>query len=57
MTPETAHSIVAVLDEAIQTVPDLRESLTEQALDRDLSSLVGNPIFDQWRRMILDTKR
>ena len=57
MTPETMHSIVAVLDEAIQNVPDFREGLTEHALDRDLVSLVGNPIFDQWRSEILDTKK
>jgi hypothetical protein len=57
MTPETAHSIMAVLEEAIQNVPDFRDGLTEQALDRDLSSLVGNPAFDQWRSVILDTKR
>lgn len=57
MTPETARSIVAVLDEAIQNAPEFREGLTEQALDRDLASLAGNPIFDQWRAAILDTKR
>lgn len=57
MTPETTHSIVAVLDEAIQNAPDFRDGLTEQALDRDLASLVGNPVFDQWRSVILGTKR
>jgi hypothetical protein len=57
MSPETMHSIVAVLDEAIRNVPDFREGLTEHALDRDLVSLVGNPIFDQWRSEVLDTKR
>jgi hypothetical protein len=56
MTPDTARSIVVVLDEAIQNVPDFREGLTEQTLDRDLASLVGNPGFDQWRRAILQTE-
>ena len=57
MTPETTRSIIAVLDEAIQNAPEFREGLTEQALDRDLVSLIGNPIFDQWRSVVLDTKR
>jgi hypothetical protein len=57
MTPETTRSIVAVLDEAIQNAPDFREDLTEHAFDRDLVSLVGNPIFDQWRSVVLETKR
>jgi hypothetical protein len=37
MTPDTARSIVVLLDEAIQNVPDFREGLTEQALDRNLA--------------------
>jgi len=57
MTPETTRSIVAVLDEAIQNAPEFCECLTEQAFDRDLVPLVGNPIFDQWRSVVLDTKR
>ncbi len=57
MTPETTQSIVAVLDEAIQNAPEFREGLTEQALDRDLVPLIGNPILDQWRNVILNTKR
>jgi tetratricopeptide (TPR) repeat protein len=57
MTPETVRSIVAVLDEAIQNAPDFCDGLSEQALDRDLASLVGNPIFDHWRGAILDTMR
>lgn len=57
MTPDTARSIVANLDEAIHYAPDFRDGLTEQSLDRDLVPLVGNSIFDQWRRGILETKR
>lgn len=56
-TPDTTRSIVAALDEAIRNAPEFCEGLTEQALDRDLVSLVGNPIFDQWRNVVLNTKR
>jgi len=57
LTPETTRSIIAVLDEAIQNAPEFREGLTEQALDRDLAPLIGNPVFDQWRERVLETKR
>jgi hypothetical protein len=57
MTPETTRSIIAVLDEAIRDAPEFREGLTEQALDRDLVPLIGNPIFDRWRSAIVEMKR
>jgi hypothetical protein len=57
LTPETTRSIVAVLDEAIQNAPEFCEGLTEQDLDRDLVPLIGNPVFDEWRSVVLDTKR
>ena len=57
LTPETTRSIVAVLDKAIRNAPDFRDGVGEEALDRDLAGLVGNPIFEEWRRAILDTRR
>lgn len=38
---------VAVLDEAIRNAPDFRDGVGEEALDRDLAGLVGNPIFEE----------
>ena len=57
LTPEATRSIVAVLDEAIRNAPDFRDGVGEEALDRDLAGLVGNPIFEEWRRVVLDTRR
>jgi hypothetical protein len=36
--------------------PEFRESLTADALDRDLARLGGSSLFEQWRRTVLREK-
>lgn len=48
--PAAIRSVTDALDEALRNAPQFRESLGGTSLDEDLSSLVGNPAFDDWRR-------
>lgn len=50
---DSVQPVIDALDEALRHAPQFRESLTAGALDDDLAPLVGNPIFDEWRRTTL----
>jgi len=50
---ESVEAVIDALDEALRNAPQFRESLGSGVLDQDLASLVGNPLFDEWRRATL----
>jgi hypothetical protein len=54
--PQTVRSIVEDLRRAVHDAPGFVESLSSSALDPDLVSLVGHPIFEAWRHEALGRK-
>jgi tetratricopeptide (TPR) repeat protein len=51
--PSAVRAVIEALDQALRNAPQFRESLTAEALDEDLASLLGNPIFEEWRKSTL----
>jgi hypothetical protein len=54
---ESVGAVIGALDEALRHAPQFRESLSSGALDEDLASLTGNPVFEEWRRVMLERDR
>ena len=50
---DSVGAVIDALDEALRHAPQFHESLGPVALDEDLASLVGNPVFEEWRRSTL----
>jgi tetratricopeptide (TPR) repeat protein len=50
----SVSAVIDALDEALRHAPQFRESLAAGALDEDLASLTGNPVFEAWRRTRLE---
>jgi len=51
--PGAVRAVIEALDQALRNAPQFRESLTAEALDEDLASLLGNPISEEWRKSTL----
>jgi hypothetical protein len=47
------RKLIALLNEALQNAPSFRESLVTESLDRDLVTLLGDPVFERWRSDVL----
>jgi len=50
---ENVKSIIEDLELSLQNEPGFKNSLRDVDFDDDLKPLVGNPIFDNWRKKIL----
>ena len=57
MNKDRVDSVIELLSEALQNAPEFREDLATENLDRDLVPLLGNSVFDRWRRDVLNKER
>jgi tetratricopeptide (TPR) repeat protein len=57
LTPTFVESLIELLAEALENAPEFQESLATESPDRDLVSLLGNPVFERWRGEVLNGER